>query len=219
MHFDDGDHRLFLRPCRVADAEAVVEAIHESLPELRAFFPWAHEPQTLEIQRARLTQMEALHRAGKTTIYHLYESEGAPLAGVIGMHRERMLNPLGFEVGFWTRTCFAGRGLMTLATQCLIVWGFEQFGANRVQCGYNEANAASQRVNQKIGFVEEGRMRFFNHRPTAEMFSAGCRMGEHTVMTALYPDVAKQFPWYAHVERHLTVSYPREDAAGSHAQT
>ena len=70
-------------------------------------------------------------------------------------------------------------------------------------------------MNQKIGFVEEGRMRFFNHRPTAEMFAAGCRMGEHTVMTALYPDVVKQFPWYAHVAQHLTVRYPREDAEGS----
>ncbi len=45
--------RLTIRAPRVEDAQEIVEAVTESLPELRPWMPWAKEPPTLEFTRSR----------------------------------------------------------------------------------------------------------------------------------------------------------------------
>jgi RimJ/RimL family protein N-acetyltransferase len=205
LRYDDGERELILRPARFSDAEEVVEALQESMAELRAFMPWAHAPQTVAIQQERLQAIEATFGSGGDIVFHLYEHQNGAFVGCLGLHAKRSLNPHSFEIGYWTRTRAAGRGIVTLATQCAVVFGFECFGAQRIQCGYNEANAGSARVNEKVGFIKEGRLRAFELQPTAQMQADGCQMLPHMVMSALFPEDRARLDWYAGVASHLTV--------------
>ena len=120
----------------------------------------------------------------------------AILVGCIGLMGARVLNPLGLELGYWTRSSAAGRGLMTLGAKCAVVLAFECMGFERVQCGFNENNVASQRVCEKVGFKEEARLRFFEQQPTDELRAQGYRLGPRTVMSALFRDDRPNLPWY-----------------------
>ena len=205
LRLDDGDRRLIMRPARVADAAEIVAALKESETELRGFMQWVFVPQTIELQSKRLGATEKGFGKGGDIILHLYEREDGPLLGTIGLHRGRMFNRLGFEIGFWMRSSAAGRGWMTLAVQCVVVLGFECMGLERVQCGYNEANAASQRVSEKVGFSVEGRLRHFENTPTQSMREGGCEMAEHLVMTALFPSDRAELDWYPQIAASLRV--------------
>ena len=138
-------------------------------------------------------------------LFNVFEREGGPLLGCIGMHAARVLNPNGFEIGYWIRSTDHGRGLATLATQCVVVAGFECLGSERIQCVYNEANAASGAVVRKVGFVVEGRMRNYEHQPTPELRAAGSETQPLTVITGLCPEHRPQLAWYGQVSRSLSV--------------
>lgn len=144
--YDDGARRWVMRPARVADTEAVVEAIAESLCELRAFMPWAHAPQDHAVQHERLSELEATLGESHDLIFHLFDDERGRFLGCLGLHGARSLNPMAAEIGYWLRSADAGRGLMTLAVRAAVIYAFECLGLDRLQCGYNEANLASARV-------------------------------------------------------------------------
>jgi RimJ/RimL family protein N-acetyltransferase len=204
MRYDDGSQQLILRPGRVEDAEAVLEATLESLTEMRRFMTWAHLPQTLELQRERLTQAEKDYASRGDMIFHAFAHDGGPYVGTFGL-LYRSLNPQCLEVGYWVRTSAAGRGVATLATQCLCVLAFDYFDCVRVQCGFNEANRTSRRVNTKVGFVEEARLRYFQAQPTPQMQQDGCLIAPMMIITVLFPEECRGQHWYSGVFEALSV--------------
>ena len=155
-----GDDTIILRPLALTDAPNIVEAINESLIELRRFMSWAHFPQTVESQRARIITAIYDYWSGKDYALGVFGNTTNRFLGGTGFHR-RTLNSLGLEVGYWMRSSMAGQGLATAVTRSLIVYGFEYLGLKRVQCGYNSSNEASSRVNDKCGFKIEGIFRNF----------------------------------------------------------
>lgn len=196
------DH--WLHPSSIDHAQPMLEAVQSSLPELRAFMPWAHLPQTLEGQRARLAELERGYATGGDQVFHMRDERGGPILGCIGLHH-RSLNPRAFGIGFWVRTSSAGRGLATLWSRCLTVLCFERYGYDRVQCCHHEANLASARVIEKVGFVQEGRLRRYSDTPTPEMVAAGMKEGLYTVIYGLCPEHRSELPWYEEIARTLVL--------------
>ena len=209
LRYADETRSLVLRPGRVADATALIEAFEESREALKEFMPWAHMENTVPQQEERLAAMEKAEIDGGDVVFHLFDEGGGRFLGCAGLHY-RALNPRALEVGYWVRTSAAGQGIVTLATQCLCVLVFDYLGYDRLQCAYNEANEGSRRVNEKLGFHVEGRHRNFQTTPTEEMVANGCRMTSVTVSTALVPDDIPGLTWYPAIQAGLTV----EDAAG-----
>jgi ribosomal-protein-serine acetyltransferase len=192
-----GQLDLLLRDAAVSDCASLVEAIAESLPQLKQFMVWSHTPQTDEVQRARLEAMSDAKWLANNRVYHIVEPEGGRFLGCIGLHLGRVFNPKAFEIGYWLRSSEAGRGIITAATRAVVVLGFERLGAERIQCGYNTANRASERVNQKVGFREEARLRGFEPTPTAAQRADGCVMSEAMVLGAVFPADRERLTWYA----------------------
>ncbi len=155
-----GDDTIILRPLALTDAPNIVEAINESLIELRRFMSWAHFPQTVESQLARIVTAKYDYWSGKEYVLGIFGNTTNRLLGSTGLHR-RTLNTHGLEIGYLMRSSMAGEGRATAVTRSLIVYGFEYLGLKRVQCGYNSSNEASSRVNDKCGFKIEGIFRNF----------------------------------------------------------
>jgi RimJ/RimL family protein N-acetyltransferase len=79
------------------------------------------------------------------------------LCGGIGLHPEPPHKRA--ELGYWIGVPFWGNGYATEAAQAVVVYGFENFGLNRIFAHHFKHNPASGKVLKKIGMKYEGCMR------------------------------------------------------------
>jgi RimJ/RimL family protein N-acetyltransferase len=158
LAFQDPTRTLVLRPWDLDDVDPLIEAIRSSLPELRAFMPWAHLPITREGQHALIARFHSAYWNAGDYVLGMFDTSGRVLGG-LGLHPRVPLNPSALEVGYWVRTSETGRGWATLAVQMSLVLAFDWFECDRVQVSHDEANAASRRVVEKCGFAFEGVIR------------------------------------------------------------
>lgn len=205
LHYRDAQHRVVLRPLALADADPIALAIEESLPELRRFMMWAHEPQTAIVQLARIKTSLAEYHVGRSLQMGLFQEESGELLTICGMEKRVPLNPNGWEIGYWTPTSKTKRGYATLATQLLTSYAFDLLGADRVQLLVDEANSASARVVAKCGFIEEARLTHATTRPSPELLARGYRPSPRCTLSALWPEAYGRLSWPVHLRRHLEV--------------
>jgi RimJ/RimL family protein N-acetyltransferase/uncharacterized glyoxalase superfamily protein PhnB len=90
-------------------------------------------------------------------------------------------------MGYFLRREFWQRGLITEALLAAIGYGFEELGLDRVELWINEANTASRRVAEKLGFRPKGRIhqRYSHESAHHIMLAYGLRAAE-------WPATAKQ---------------------------
>jgi len=150
---DDGD--LVLRRWQLDDAEAMAEAIVDSLEHLRLFMAWiAHEPQTLEQGRALIVGFNADWLGGGDVVLGMF-LDGRAVGGT-GLHRRR--GPHTLEIGYWVRRDCVGQGLATRASRLLTTLAFGVPGIDIVEIHHDKANVRSRAVPERLGFelVGEG---------------------------------------------------------------
>lgn len=78
------------------------------------------------------------------------------MAGLVELREKQ---PGVGEIGIWLHPDFHGEGYGTEACDLLLQYAFNELGYDRVMTRAFESNMASQRVWEKLGFTEEGRLR------------------------------------------------------------
>lgn len=157
--------RVIVRPYRVEDAEALKEAVEESRDHLRPWLPFADAHQSIEESRDFIIRSMAqwlLRENGPLSIWQ--QSSGAFLGGV-GFHIHDW-DLRYFEIGYWLRASAEGHGYMIEAVRLVTDFLFERLGAQRVQIRCDALNLRSAAVAERLGFVQEARMR--NSRQAAD---------------------------------------------------
>jgi ribosomal-protein-serine acetyltransferase len=210
--YRDGARYLALRPWAFADVDALMEAVTQSLPELRAFMPWAHQPMTREGEYALVAKFLADYHAGHEYVLGMFSEAGEVLGGV-GLHPRVALNPRALEVGYWCHSAHAGRGWTSLAVRMLVVLAFDRFACDRLQVTYDEENAGSRRVVEKCGFPLEGVVRNVTAAVPDELRAGGYRGTGRHPLHALVPEDLPRLDWLREVRAGLTVY----DALGAQA--
>ena len=141
-----------LRRYRAEDADALFQAVTESLDHLRPWLPWAAE-------YSRESAEEFLAGSVKDwdegTAYNYAIVTGDALVGSIGLMTR--CGPGGLEIGYWVRSAYTGRGLATAATAALVGQAFGLPGVDWVEIVHDELNVASGQIPRKLGFTEAGR--------------------------------------------------------------
>jgi len=150
--------RLTIRAPRPADAPQIVEAVIESLNELRPWMPWAKEAPTLDHAIERLRQAAAKWITREDLLLHLFLKGTDTWVGGSGLHRINW-ESRKFEIGYWVRTKFAGRGFVTEAVHAITAFAFTQLKANRVEIRCDAKNTRSAAVAKRCGFLLEGVLR------------------------------------------------------------
>ncbi|HEX2739276.1 MAG TPA: GNAT family N-acetyltransferase, partial [Rubrobacter sp.] len=89
---------------------------------------------------------------------HLYLKGTETLVGSSGLHRIDWEVPK-FEIGYWCRTLFTGRGYTTEAVRGITAFAFDALGARRVEIRCDSRNLPSARVAERAGFKLEGELR------------------------------------------------------------
>ena len=150
--------RLVLRPPRAGDGMAVNEAVLESIEALQRWMPWATPVPMPEHSESwcRNAAADFLARRQLPMLFFLRDS-GA-LVGSSGMPRIDWEVPR-FEIGYWVRRRYEGRGYATEAVGALTRFTFETLRAQRVEIRVDDRNERSWRVAERLGYRLEGVLR------------------------------------------------------------
>jgi RimJ/RimL family protein N-acetyltransferase len=163
--------RLELRPPRAGDGPAWLDALRESLPELRrhlGWLPWVASDPTPDSAEVHCRTAQANFIARKDFLFLLLEPASGRVLGAGGLHRPVWSTPK-VEVGYWCRTSCHGRGYVTEAVSALVDYAFMQLDAVRVELVTDAANAASRHVAERSGFTLEGVLRQERRAPDGSL--------------------------------------------------
>jgi len=148
--------RLKLRPLAESDLEDLWP--YASDPEFPRFMSWAAHKDRDELRAFIASTADDL-AAGTGIVWAI--EHGGRASGTIGldgitwhMSAWRMDRA---ELGYWIATPLWNQGLCTEAAQAVVQWGFETLGLHKITVGCFEANVASRRVIEKLGFRFFGR--------------------------------------------------------------
>jgi RimJ/RimL family protein N-acetyltransferase len=142
--------RLFLRPAFPEDSREIYHGICDAgVAEMLASVPWPYRQADAEEFCARPDDPLAPRFA-----VTLPGSNGAPVIGTVGFHREE--DGLGF--GYWIARGHWGKGYATEAGRGALEVA-RALGHKRVVAGHYLDNPASGRVLRKLGFREAGEVR------------------------------------------------------------
>ncbi|MGZ4108858.1 MAG: GNAT family N-acetyltransferase [Actinomycetota bacterium] len=146
--FDLGGGAL-LRQHRIEDLDAIWDAVEEERDRLGMWMPWMETTRTKDDERVWLARVVDAGTLDGCAIW--VEGE---FAGGIGL----MLDSFGIvaEIGYWIRSRYEGRGLVTRACEALIDHAFDAIGLHRVVIRAGVENTRSRAIPERLGFTFEG---------------------------------------------------------------
>ena len=163
--------RLTIRAPRPGDGAELNAAIRDSFAELQPWMPWAHTmstPPSAEDSEANIRKAVAEFLVRTDLRLLLFLKGTGTMVGSSGLHRFNWDVPC-FEVGYWMRTPYCGRGLMTEAVSGITVFARDQFQARRVEIRMADANVRSWRVAERAGFALEATLHQDRRLPSGQI--------------------------------------------------
>jgi RimJ/RimL family protein N-acetyltransferase len=158
--------RLTLRPLRDSDAEPLFELFGNwEVIRWLAMPPWPYRPEHARdfIAACRLSDPDCI-AAAITLDGRLIGEIGAIVKPASAVQRER-----GFSLGYWIGQAYWGRGYMSEAARGFIAHVFETIADDVIYSGAFTGNAASLRIQEKLGFTRDGEAMYFSNPNGREM--------------------------------------------------
>lgn len=130
-------------------------AIQESLENLKKWFKWAHEPQTLQRTEMNIRKAMGRFHNREELRYYLFKKEDGIFVGTASIFPVSWEVP-SFELGYWVSTPSQRQGFITEAVRGLTHFAFTTCQAQRVEIHCNVRNQRSAMVAERAGFIFEG---------------------------------------------------------------
>ena len=150
--------RLFLRPPRPGNGAIVNAAVRETFADLHQWMDWARELPTVEETEAVQQHLYELWRSGDVFSAQAFLKDTGVLVVGSGLHVRDARVPK-FEIGYWRRAGYEGKGYVTEVVRALTRLAFATLGANRVEIRCDERNHRSRRVAERSGYPLEAILR------------------------------------------------------------
>ena len=141
------DH-LVLRLWQPEDEPLFMEAVAESLEQLRPWLPWSRAP--LDEQWGEMEKFLARPESADDLIYGLFDAAESRVLGGVGVHLRNGSDDR--EIGYWLRTDAVGRGWVTEAVAALTGEIFRELPVGTVTIVCDPPNVRSAGVPQRLGF-------------------------------------------------------------------
>jgi ribosomal-protein-serine acetyltransferase len=152
------DGKITLRPLRMRDVEGIYQAIRESIKEIGAWLPFAHEGYTIKETLTYLKTRKSEWKKGNDYGFTIFDAKDGTVLGGCGINGVSVINRHA-NLGYWVRTSRIGQGIAPAATRLLAKWGFEVLKLNRVEVLVAVGNEKSLRAAAKAGAIREGVLR------------------------------------------------------------
>ena len=150
--------RLLIRSPLPGDGSDMHAAVNESLDELLPWMDWPEQHKTVEDSEERIRRSRVRFLERSDLLLLLFLKGTNTLVGGSGLHRMDWSVPR-FEIGYWCRTRFVGRGYITEAVRGITTFAFERLVARRVEIRCDTLNGRSVRVAERAGYRLEGELR------------------------------------------------------------
>lgn len=153
--------RLTIRAPRAGDGAEMNAAIRESWEELQPWMPWAAgEPPPAEGTEERMRQARVRFLLRENLWLLLFLKGSHELVGSSGLHRINWDVP-SFEIGYWVRTSYSGRGYITEAVKGITNFAITHLSARRLEIQCDSRNERSAAVARRAGYQHEATLQ--NH--------------------------------------------------------
>lgn len=149
LPIDLGDG-VVLRRYTPGDLEALWTAADAERERIGAWMPWVEETTSIDHQGAWLEKVIA----DPDTLDGTGMFDGYTFVGGVGLSWDPFR--IAGEIGYWIRSGYEGRGLVTRAARAFTRLAFEHVGLNRVVIRAAVDNVRSRAVAERLGYVEEG---------------------------------------------------------------
>jgi RimJ/RimL family protein N-acetyltransferase len=141
--------RLLLRRPNEDDAESILA--YWSDPEVHRFLQHPVSDDLSELLEF-IRQLPSAWERGESFAWGIVEASSGRFVGMI----EARVSSHGVELGYVLHPAVWGKGYMTEAVEAVTEWALQQPRIHRVWANVHVGNAASQRVLEKAGMVNEG---------------------------------------------------------------
>ena len=148
-----------LRPFRRRDADSLAEAVNASMADLTPWLPWARPGYDRGDALRFIRDSSAAWAEGRAFDFAIRSTADpeAHLGNVSVWHTSR--REQAGEVGYWVRSTLTGRGIGTEATCRVLQVAFDELRLHRVVLRIATGNVASERIAERLGFLQEGLLR------------------------------------------------------------
>lgn len=150
--------RVCIRPFEAEDVASLTGAVQASLVDLRPWLPWAHDDYDEEDARDWVHSRQQAWTEGEEYSFAVVHADTGRFLGGVGINRIDAPNRTG-SLGYWVRTDATGQGVATTAARLAAGFGFDALRLRRLEILVAVENEASRRVAEKVGAVQEGRLR------------------------------------------------------------
>ncbi len=147
--------RLTIRGPLPGDGPRVREAVLASQEALKSWMPWAMEVPTEQEYEARVREGQLKFLAREDLWMMLLLKGSDTIIGGSGLHRIDWGVPK-FEIGYWVRTGYDGRGYITEAVNGITALALNTLGARRIEIRCDVLNERSAAVARRAGYALEG---------------------------------------------------------------
>ncbi len=158
MRTDLSDGRIFLRRPEPGDVDALYRSVVASKQQLLPWLPWVHENYSREDTEQWLAGIAECWESGEGYPLIMIDPSNASILGGTGVASVDQADRRG-ALGYWVRSDCAGGGLATSAARLTARFAFEDLDLARIEIIVDCRNAASRRVAEKIGAVQEAVLR------------------------------------------------------------
>ena len=159
--------RLILRPAMPGDGQVLHEAKAATYEDLALWMPWAKKDEAAEESEIVVREAYAKFIRREDIMLFGFSRENGDLVISTGLHRFNWAART-FEIGYWTNKAHHNKGYASEAANALTRFAFNALAAKRVEIRYDDGNAASSCVPEKLGFTHEGINRFADVLPSGE---------------------------------------------------
>src|SRR3712207_2962361 len=150
--------RLTIRSPLPGDGPELHAAVRESIEELAPWMTWPKEHRTIDDSEVSSRRARVAFLQRSELRLHLYLRGTDTLVGSSGLQGIDWEVPK-FEIGYWCRTGFTGRGYVTEAVRGISAFAFDVLGARRVEIRCDSPNLPSARDPERAGFRLEAERR------------------------------------------------------------
>lgn len=150
--------RLIIRGPLPGDGMGVREAVVESQQALIPWMPWAVDVPTEQQYEVRVREGRLKFLSREDLWMMIILKEENIIIGGSGLHRIDWSVPK-FEIGYWVRSNYAGRGYITEAVNGITAFALNMLKARRIEIRCDVKNERSAAVARRAGYTLEGTLR------------------------------------------------------------
>ncbi|AIM16301.1 MULTISPECIES: GNAT family N-acetyltransferase [Neobacillus] len=150
------DEEVSLKLIELKDAERIFELTNNSREYLREWLPWLDTVTKIEDTKdyIKLSLKGFAENKSLNTVI-LFNGE---IVGVSGYHTINWSHKFAY-IGYWLGEKYQGKGIMTKVAKALTDYAFNELKLNRVEIRVAVENKKSRAIPERLGFVNEGRIR------------------------------------------------------------